>query len=77
MHQTSERQQEVSESNRSCENCGRHSTRMAYIPFNGGMVVCNSCSNEWERVGAPKTIPEYHQTIASREDYRSELIAKE
>jgi hypothetical protein len=50
---------------------------MAYIPFNGGMVVCNSCSKEWERVGAPKTIPEYHQTIASREDYRSELIAKE
>lgn len=50
---------------------------MAYIPFNGGMVVCNSCSNEWERLGAPKTLLEYHYVIANREDYRSGLIITE
>jgi hypothetical protein len=44
---------------------------MAYIPFNNGMVVCHSCDNEWERLGAPMTILEYHQAIAGREDYRS------
>jgi hypothetical protein len=50
---------------------------MAYIPFNDGMIVCNSCCNEWERLGAPKTIPEYTRAKACREDYRSDLIAKE
>ncbi len=62
---------------RSCENCGKTSTRMAYVPFNGGMVVCNACCNEWERLGSPKTLAEYHHTIVSREDYRSDLIAQE
>ncbi len=67
----------MSTPDRACENCGRRSTRMAYIPFNDGMIVCNSCCNEWERLGAPKTISEYTRAIAGREDYRSDLIAKE
>ncbi len=62
--------------NRKCENCSRNLRRAAYIPFNGGMVACNLCCQEWGRLGAPKTIAEYHRAIIGREDYHSDLIAK-
>jgi hypothetical protein len=49
---------------------------MAYIPFNDGMIVCQTCCAEWERLGEPGTIPEYHRAINGREDYQSDSIAK-
>ncbi len=64
------------EENRKCENCGRKMLRAAYIPFNGGMIVCIACNDEWENLKKPKSITEYHQAISQREDYKSELIAK-
>lgn len=49
------------EQNRTCENCGLKSNRIGYIPFDKGMIVCNSCYKEWERLGSPKTIVEFNQ----------------
>lgn len=48
----------------------------AYIPFNGGMIVCFSCSDEWEKLDSPKSIAEYHKTVSKRVDYQTDLIAK-
>lgn len=62
---------------RKCENCGRAIGRAAYIPFNGGMIVCQPCCQEWEQLGEPRTIIDYHRAIADREDYQSELIARQ
>ncbi len=62
--------------NRKCENCGRNMVRAAYLPFSGGMIVCLPCSGEWENLGEPKSIAEYHQAISNRTDYQSDLIAK-
>lgn len=62
--------------NRKCENCGRKMPRASYIPFNGGMIVCVSCFNEWERLGEPKTISDYHQAIYNKEVYENDLIVQ-
>jgi hypothetical protein len=66
----------MNEENRKCENCGRNMPRAAYIPFNGGMIVCPPCCTEWENLGEPKTVADYHRAINGRPDYQSDLIAK-
>lgn len=50
--------------------------RAAYIPFNSGMIVCFPCCDEWEELGKPNSIAEYHEAIYNREDYQTDLIAK-
>lgn len=49
--------------NRKCENCGRKMPRAAYIPFNGGMIVCFFCFDEWEKLEKPTTVPEFHEAV--------------
>ncbi len=51
------------EEKRKCENCGLRSARMSYIPFNGGLCVCNACYNEWQRLGEPNTLLELQDTL--------------
>lgn len=48
---------------RSCENCGLAAGLMAYILFNGGMIVCRSCCQAWERLGEPRTVFDYHRAV--------------
>lgn len=50
--------------------------RAAYIPFNGGMIVCFPCSDEWEKLGKPESIVEYHEAISKREDYQNKPLAE-
>lgn len=48
---------------RKCENCALSGGLMAFIPFNGGMIVCRACCKEWERLGEPRTILDYHRAV--------------
>lgn len=66
----------MQQENRKCENCGRKMPRAAYIPFNGGMIVCFPCSDEWEKLGNPKSIADYPEAIYKREEYQTNLTAK-
>lgn len=50
--------------------------RAAYVPLNGGMIVCFPCSDEWEKLRSPESVVEYHQAISKRDDYQTDLIAK-
>lgn len=59
-----------------CENCGCRLFRAGYIPFNGGMIVCHLCFIEWQELGEPKTITEYHNAISNRENCGSDTAAK-
>jgi hypothetical protein len=66
----------MNQEKRICENCGKNMPRAAYIPFNGGMIVCMSCSDEWENLGSPISISEYHRAISNKQDYQSDLLTK-
>lgn len=46
------------EESRKCELCGGAVRRAAYIPLNGGLIVCGSCCREWEASAELKTIEE-------------------
>ena len=48
----------------------------AYIPFNGGMIVCFPCYDEWEKLGKPESIADYHEAIYKRVEYEPDLISK-
>lgn len=63
--------------NRNCENCGRKMPRAAYIPFNGGMIVCLPCCDEWENLGEPKTIAEFHEAVYKKAGFQADFAAKE
>jgi ribosomal protein S14 len=63
--------QEKQES-RKCENCGFQRGFMAYIPFNGGMIVCRACFKEWKRLGKPRTVEDYHRAVNAGNQTKSE-----
>jgi hypothetical protein len=66
----------MSQENRKCENCGRKMRQAAYIPFNGGIIVCLPCCAEWENLGKPQTVAQYHAAINGKKVYQSDLITK-
>lgn len=66
----------MQQEDRKCENCGGKMPRAAYIPFNGGMIICFSCHDEWENSGEPKSIADYHQAVYQRENHRADKSAE-
>lgn len=66
----------MTQEDRKCENCGGKLFRAGYIPFNGGIIVCHPCFLEWQRLGEPQTVAEYHNAISNRENHRSDSTAK-
>lgn len=66
----------MAQENTKCENCGGNLFRAGYIPFNGGMVVCHPCFVEWQRLGEPETVAEYHVAISKRENRGSDSTAE-
>lgn len=66
----------MAQADRKCENCGYRLFRAGYIPFNGGMIVCHPCFTEWQELGEPETVAEYHVAISNKENHRSNSAAK-
>ena len=50
--------------------------RANFIPFNGGIIVCTICCAEWEALGKPRTLAEYHRAIAGDRNIKPILSPK-